>query len=368
MTCPSIPLGDNATVTAALAAIDCQVNQGVAAAFGRLFAAGGVFSLALTALLTIYVALLAFGFLTGRTRLTLPELAPKAVVLVLTLTFATSWQAYHVVIHGLLSAGPDQIAAALMGGSEGATLAFTSRLDALFAQVLDAAQGVSALDAEVAQNVDMAKKLIWFSGLTLLFSTLGLLVAARVVLALLLGLGPLFVVLALFSATRGLFEAWLRTTVAMAFAPMLIVLGGAGVMSLLGPLVAAIAHNPADAAETLRPIVMLSLGAGVYALLLVAAACTAISLTHGWRLGAAVPAQPALADNARASTPAERTAILSQTQDRNAELIAAVVRDRAPPLAARAAVDPLPPEPVSMRRPRPRRVGLGRTYRKTNAA
>lgn len=369
MTCPAIPLGDSATVTAALASIDCQVNQGVAAAYAQLFASGGAFGLALTALLTIYIALLAFGFLTGRTRLTLPELAPKAIVLVLTLTFATSWQAYHVVIHGLLSAGPDQIAAVLMGSSQGATQAFTSRLDALFAQVLDAANGVNALDPETAPNADTAKKLIWFSGLTLLFSTLGLLVATRVILAVLLGLGPLFVVLALFGATRGLFEAWLRTTVAMAFAPMLIVLGGAGVMSLLGPLVAAIVQDPAGAAETLRPIVMLFLGAGVYTLLLVAAAWTAIGLTRGWRLSAgAGAAQPVLADNARAPATMEPTAILSHGHERNAELIAAVVRERAPPFAPRLATEPPPLEPASMRRPRARRIGLGRSYRKTNAA
>ncbi len=368
MTCPSIPLGDGATVTAALAAIDCQVNQGVASAYARLFASGGAFSLALTALLTIYVALIAFGFLTGRTRLTLPEMAPKAVALALVLTFATSWQAYHVVIHGLLSAGPDQIAAVLMGGSQGATHAFTSRLDALFAQVLDAARSVSALDPTASENLGLAKNLIWLSGLTLLFTTLGLLVATRVILALLLGLGPLFVVLALFNATRGLFEAWLRTTVAFSFAPMLIVLGGAGAMSLLGPMIEAIVADPAGAVQTLRPVVMLFLGSGVYALLLAAAAWTAVSLTRGWRLRSEAAGQPAAADDTRTSAATERTAIVSHAHDRNSQLLAAVVRDQAPPPPPQIVMDTPRLEPASMRRPRPRRIGLGRSYRKTDAA
>jgi type IV secretion system protein VirB6 len=365
LTCSAIPIGDAATITAALSSIDCQVNQGVASAYGRLFATGGIFGVALTALLTIYVALIAFGFLTGRMRMTLPALAPKAVTLALVLTFATSWQAYDVVIHGLLTAGPDQIAATFMGASGGATHAFTSRLDVLFAHTIEAAQSVSALNPEAAQNAGIAKSLVWASGLTLLFTTLGLLVAARVILALLLGLGPVFVVLALFDMTRGLFDAWLRTTVAVAFAPMLIVLAGSGVMALLAPMIAAIVQDPADAVQTLRPIVMLFLGVAIYVLLLIAAVWTAISLTRGWRPRAATVPGDALPDNDQIGAP-ERTAIISQPRDRNSELITAIVRERAPVLPPPVALDSPPLDPASLRRPRPRRIGLGRSYR-TNA-
>jgi type IV secretion system protein VirB6 len=366
LTCPAIPIGDTATITSVLSSIDCQVNQGVASAYGRLFATGGVFSVALTALLTIYVALVAFGFLTGRTRMTLPALAPKAVALALVLTFATSWQAYDVVIHGLLTAGPDQIAATFMGAPDGATHAFTSRLDVLFARVVEAAQSVSALNPEAAQNAGIAKPLVWASGLTLLFTTLGLLVAARVILALLLGLGPVFVVLALFDVTRGLFDAWLRTTVAVAFAPMLIVLAGSGVMALLAPMIAAIVQDPAGAVQSLRPIVMLLLGVAIYALLLTAATWTAISLTRGWRPRVAAAASDALPNDER-TTASERMAFVPHARDRNSELIAAIVRERAPALPPPVALDSPQLDPASLRRPRPRRIGLGRSYR-TDAA
>jgi type IV secretion system protein VirB6 len=361
VTCPAIPVDESATITQVLTAIDCQVTSGVGSAYARLFASGGAFSAALTGCLAIFVGLLALGLLTGRTQLTLPSLAPKAAALVLVVTFATSWQAYQVVFHGLLSAGPDQIAAAMMGGSSGATQAFTSRLDALFAHVVEATQAIGTLEAETAPNVRTATDLLWFSALTLLFSTVGLLVAARIILALLLALGPVFLVLALFDNTRGLFEAWLRTTVSFALAPMLIVLGGSAVVSALGPMIEAVVENPAASVETLRPIMALALGAGVYALLLAVAAWTAISLTRGWRLRSGARAEATSVVGA-ASSPAPQAGAALHARDRTSDLVATLIRERAPQPTAHT--PPPTPDLRPTRRTNARRIGLGQSYRK----
>lgn len=365
MSCPSIPIGDDATMSGALAAIDCQVNAGVASAYGRLFAAGGAFSIGLTAVLTIYVALLAFGFMTGRTRLTLPSMTPKVIALCLVLTFATSWQAYHVVVHGLLSRGPDQIAAVLMGASGSAAQAFAARLDALFAHAIEAAQAIGAVQDAPVENLRTAHQLIWFSALTLLLSTAGMLVAAKIILALLMAIGPIFVVLALFASTRGLFEAWLRTTLSFALAPMLIVLGGGGVMAALGPVIDAIAADPGGSVENLRPIVLLFLGSIVYAVLIGAAAWTAVALTRGWRLARNEAAETPAAEPAKAATaaPAAILAPAAAEHERTTTLIAAITRSHADhtsaPVLALPAPDASPHRTVDRRR-----IGLGQSFRK----
>ena len=54
----------------------------------------------------------------------------------------------------------------------------------------------------------------------MLFSTLGLVLTAKVVLALLLALGPVFAALLLFEQTRGMFDGWLRAAFAFAFIPL----------------------------------------------------------------------------------------------------------------------------------------------------
>lgn len=364
MRCPALPIGDDASLSTTLSAIDCQLNAGIAGAYGRLFASGGALGLALTSLLTIYIAVLAFGLLTGRTRLTLPALAPKAAALCLVLTFATSWQAYHAVIHTLLSAGPDQIAAIVLGARDGATHAFAGRIDALFNGVIEASKAVSDANQGDAPGSGHANGLMWFSALELLLSTVGLLVVSRVLLAILLAVGPVFVVLALFSNTRGLFEAWLRTTLAFALTPMLVVLGGGAVLTALNPIIGVITADPAGATQTLRPIVMLFVGVNVYAVLVLVAAWTAFSLTRGWKTPSAqaVSAETAHAGAGAANAPmtAPHTA-----RDRATELATILMRERHTTNAA--SFLPAPPLDTAPKTALRRRVGLGQTFRKASA-
>ncbi len=376
MTCAPVSIDPDATLTATLGVLDCHVSTAVAAGYGRLFGAGGAFGMALTGVLTIYVALLGLGLITGRTRLTLAALTPKALALGLVLTFATAWPAYQTVVYGLLTGGPDQIASAFMGAGSGATQAFAARLDGLFNAALEAASAVSAVSK--SPNLALATGLVWAGALILLLATLGLLVITRLVLAVLLALGPLFLVFALFDGSRGLFEGWLRTTVAFALAPMLVVLGGSGVVAVLTPLISVISDDPVRAVSELRPVVSLFLASVVYAALILTLMGVALALTRGWRVrpqtsllhqatGAAIATAHAAAHGGvvaeQAAGPAGRT-------DRIADTAAAVLREsgrsadgRARTVAENLAGAALPAPATG---PSARRIeGLGRTFRTT---
>jgi type IV secretion system protein VirB6 len=376
--CPAILPGGDAGLAAGIGALDCQINAAVTLGYGRLFGQGGAFGAALTTLLTVYVAFIAYGLITGRTRLTLPTMTPKILALGLVLTFATAWPAYQAMVYDLLTKGPDQVASAFLGAHGGATQAFAGRLDALFAQVAEVAQAVGALGHGPSGDGQVAVKLVWASAITLLVSTVGLLVVSRIVLAVLLALGPVFIVLALFDRTRGLFEGWLRTTTALAFTPMLLVLGGSGVLASLSPVIAAIADDPAAAVADLRPIMTLFLGAIVYALLLIALAWTAVSLTRGWslKLGRGEPSSsPATpggghAHDARPTVGSTATTTSNpvQADGRVSDLIAAVLRDATPAEAGRVVITPPPvadlaPRPGSAVPVRARVEGLGQSFR-----
>ncbi len=71
----------------------------------------------------------------------------------------------------------------------------------------------------------------------LLVGTVGVLVTAKVALAALLALGPVFIVLSLFRGTRGLFEGWLKAVVSFALVPLFTVLIGGGALTLIAPLI-----------------------------------------------------------------------------------------------------------------------------------
>jgi type IV secretion system protein VirB6 len=288
-TCPGF---DDQTlgVAHALASVDCRVGLVVTSSYGRLFGQDGVFGAVLTMLLTLYVAFIALGLMTGRTRLTLSGMAPKMLAIGLVLTFATSWPAYHAVVYGLLVGGPEQIATALAGGS-GSSASFAMRLDELLGRFADLARalgddtpGASRALGPLA-GPQMAAALVWISGMLILLGSAGALVLTRIVLALLLAIGPVFVVLALFRQTRGLFEGWLRTSLLFALAPTLTVLAGSAAIALLGPLIDAIADDPAAAVADLRPILELFMGSVVYVGLIGMMMWTSASLVHGWRFG-----------------------------------------------------------------------------------
>ncbi len=371
--CPAILQGD-AGVAAGMNALDCQINAVVTLGYGRMFAPGGVFGATLTSLLTLYVAFIAFGLITGRTRLTLPSMTPKVLTLGLILTFVTAWPAYQAVVYGLLTKGPDQIASAFLGGQAGggATRAFADRLDGLFEQMTDVAQAVSSQGQANAPNVQAAIKLTWASALILLISTAGLLIVSRIVLAVLLALGPVFIVLALFARTRGLFEGWLKTATALAFTPMLLVLGGSGVLAALSPVIAAIADDPTAAIGEMRPILILFLGSVIYALLLAALVWTAVSLTRGWslKLGGEPSASPDVSLQAISNTEraAGAQAIVAQgaMSSRIASIATSVQREANAVSASRVEIinprnDPVAASPAASTRPRTE--GLGQTFR-----
>lgn len=242
-------LTENATFGAApaLRAVDCLANETAGAAFGRLFGSGGALMPALTIVLTLYIAFFAISLLTGRSRLGISALTPRALTLGLVLTFATSWVAYQGVFWNLAVGAPDQLAGILTGTSGSATRIFADKLDIIFAAIAQAADmvspaapaaqnGAAPVAQAAAQGSFTGANLMWLAALLLLLGTVGVLVTARIALAVLLAVGPVFVVFALFPGTRGLCAGWLRGVVMTAITPLFVVVGGSLMLELIVPV------------------------------------------------------------------------------------------------------------------------------------
>jgi len=251
--CEELATSASAGVAPALRAVDCLANETAASAFGRLFGSvggggGGAMLPALTILLTLYIAFFAISLLTGRSRIGISALTPRMMTLGLVLTFATSWAAWQGVVWNLAIGAPDQLASVMMGTKGSATQLFADRLDMIFVAISQAADaaGVGATQGSGAQATAPAaaavagsftpSSLMWLAALLLLLGTVGVLVTARIALGVLLAIGPVFVVLALFSGTRGLFAGWLRGLVLTAVTPLFVVVGGSMMLELMVPL------------------------------------------------------------------------------------------------------------------------------------
>jgi len=283
-------------VAPALRAVDCLAAETTAAAFGRLFGGQGSLAPALTILLTLYIAFFAVSLLLGRSRLSISALSPRMLTLGLVLTFATSWMAYQGVMWNLATGAPDQIASVLTGSRGSATQIFADRIDMLFAAIGDIAQtanaGEQARAAAAAQGAQGAAQaaasgsftpanLMWISALLLLLGTVGVLVTARIALAVLLAVGPVFVVLALFSGTRGLTAGWLRGVVLTAVTPLFVVLGGGIMIELLVPVVQVLGGPDGINGRAALALFMI---AAVHIALMIMVMKVAGTMVAGWRV------------------------------------------------------------------------------------
>ncbi|MDY7098492.1 MAG: type IV secretion system protein [Pseudomonadota bacterium] len=221
-----------AGVSAALTAVDCIASQVSEQAFGRIFGADGQMALVLTMLLIFYVAFFGISLMLGRSNLSIRALVPRMMTLGLVLTFATSFAAFSTVFYNLFVETPDWLAGVLTGSEGSATAVFATKLDIVFLAVQQASNGQTDI------NMFSPPGMMWMGAMLLLLGTVGLLVTARIGLAILLAVGPIFVVMALFNGTRGLFVGWLKGMVMLALVPVFAVVGGSIMLEMAVPILA----------------------------------------------------------------------------------------------------------------------------------
>lgn len=288
--CPALTPQDP-LVRGLLGVVDCNVQTMAHGGYSALFAPSAAFAGVLTAALVIYIALIGYRLMLGRSAMGVGDFALTAVKLGAVLALATQWATYQSVVYDTLFHGPEQLATSVLDGMQpqgsqfrgnvfvGLQRAFDdlSAGAASFAnptpQLGASSSGSTALAAAAAASTPTAGQQV--SGLLsansfgalmlvataalLLISTLGVLLAAKIVLGVLLGVGPVFIALLLFDATRGLFEGWLRATLGFALAPLMATLLTGVALTLLEPSLVEMEALRAQGIFMLEPVYTVTL-------------------------------------------------------------------------------------------------------------
>lgn len=278
--CPS-GIAADALARDVLASADCLISGQVQQGYATLLAPGGTFAVALTIALTIYVALFGYRLMLGLTSLTLGEVVPHFVKIGIVFALVTSWASYQTVVFDTLFHGPEQLADVIVqqAAAPGTTSSdVLTALQEVFTRLTDAASDAwgqtppvpvhAAAAAPVAPVVpgvvtavtppaapaaatlpplgppQFVAALLWISALVMMAASVGVLLVVRIVLALLLLLGPVFIAFALFRSTRGLAEGWLRVTVKFALVPLFVLPLVAVAVAILAPLAAGLDGLP----------------------------------------------------------------------------------------------------------------------------
>lgn len=222
-------------VGSVVAWVDCR-TLGLGEDAFRALGPGSPFGMALTGLLTIYVALIGYRLLLGGA-LTVREGMFAALKIGLVLALATQWPAWRVLVYDVATRTPEAAAAGFLrssGLNSGGSDLIAARVDGVngaLAQVVSTSTSTSAKpqlpgtpppEPTLAALSEAARASANSAIGTLVVTALAGLAGVRIVMGFLLAIGPLLIACLLFEASRGLFMGWLRALAGTFFAAMAI--------------------------------------------------------------------------------------------------------------------------------------------------
>jgi len=208
--------------------------------FGAVAATIGTLAIAGSTLVVIGLfinMMLQYKSVDGRTAFWL------AVKLIFVSVFATNWVQFNIISNAILN-GIDSIAGSLVasvgGGAPGPSGTFAEEFDSLIEEL------GAYLNAAGSQLNWMAGAMLDILGVVLL-SLLGglaafIVVASRLMIALLIGMAPVMIFLTLFDVTKDYFARWLSALISFAIYPVVV----AGVFATVTGVSAALINELGD--------------------------------------------------------------------------------------------------------------------------
>lgn len=227
--CPAVPAGAG-FISSMTGYIDCQAQVLGTGAWSALAAPGSTLQLVLTGFLTIFIALIGYNLLLGRS-MSVRGGTLAAIKIGAIFALATSWPAYRTLVYDLVTDGPSQLVTEVgpAAGAVGADGTLTQRLDgvdAAMSQLAVLGTGPLPPESQDSRGVYVAPppfagfNAFALGGSRILFelTALGGLGIVRIVSGLMLALGPFFIAFLMFESTRSLFEGWVRVLAGAALA------------------------------------------------------------------------------------------------------------------------------------------------------
>lgn len=385
--CAQLP-ADAPLVEGLLGSVDCRAHDLAQTGYGLLSAPGSPVGLLLTGFLTLYVVFIGYRLLLGRGGLRVGDATLSVIKIGVVLALATNWALFQTLVYDLLTKAPAEVGGLLLGGLQGQP----SNPFAILQDAFDGLQKSAALMASRAGPGAAAMQsgpgfgafALNTGAMTLMLSTLGVLLASKVVLAILLALAPLIAGLALFEATRGLVEGWLKAMIALALTPLMVTLALSLELAMMTPALRALAEARAGqqfAAFDASPAVMVLVLSLVFALVVLLAIVALGVIAGGLRLprglaGAAWADRNATAEAPRYASanvePMSRAATIaaaavaldrrdqsSSSSDPVASRTLTVVSDRGDTIQATYTASTAPLGQSHRRTPSPRRAASG---------
>ena len=324
--------------TRLLADTDCQAYGLVERGYAALSQPGSTISIALTGLLVIAVALFGYRLLLGR-GIILRDAMDLTIKIGVVLLIATSWESWQALAYHGLARAPSEVARDML-----VAIGAPSPLDSL-QKTLDSltAAGVgyrtrAGIASPLVGGPAAAAAVLNIAAVLLTLATVGILVAARVVLAVLLAIAPAMAGFLLFDSTRGIAQNWLGAMAAAAIAPLFVLLIAAIEFAILGPMIERLLAEQAAGTFENSAVMPIGLVTIVFGIAMIAGVRAGARISRGIRLkrGSAAPSIQVDATTSPASE-RERNLLIAEAQARPRVAVALenIARRDAPPPSTR---------------------------------
>ena len=321
MACPGIG-PEGSFLTGVMGYVDCQAQTIGQGGYQALAAPGSMIWLAMTGVLTIFVALFGYRMILGQV-LTVRESVVAAAKIGVVLLLATSWPAFRTIAYDVTMHGPAELAARLSDssyqpGSSDRMVTGLQQIDDGLIELMTIGTGKPPNANEIVgptqpltpaqqqQQLQHLKQLqdrpTWDPGreaamvgegrTVYLVSVLTAFAAVRTVAGLLLALAPFFALFLLFDFTRGLFVGWVRGLVGAFLAAIATTIIFGIEIALVRPWLAGVLiERRAGIATPSAPVELLVLGL-VFALTLLAALIASARVAQGLSVPLAIRSAP----------------------------------------------------------------------------
>jgi type IV secretion system protein VirB6 len=251
--CPALASGET-FVSSLFLHIDCQAEAIGTYGYQALASPGSPISLALTGLLTIFIALFGLRIALGQPP-ALPDVVIGVVRIGVVLLIATSWPAFRTVVYAVIVESPAQLSAVIgrsagLPGGQTELVTHLQASDAAMARLITVGSGRNDLSSRPPQSAAGSSEAprgpisddVAFGSARVLFlsSAIAAHAVVRITAGLLLALAPLFAGLLLFDMARGLFAGWLRALIFTLLASVLTTVVIGVELALLDPWLAGV--------------------------------------------------------------------------------------------------------------------------------
>ncbi|MBL4886801.1 MAG: type IV secretion system protein [Planctomycetaceae bacterium] len=225
-------------------------------------------------------------------RFAVNDLIVNTLKIIILLLIATEWDTFFLLVYNMATDLPSDIAGQIMTGAANATPGAVASDDTsanlILSNFYDRALVVVTQILEGARWYEVGKYfyafIIWFGALALSGYAAMLIVLSKIAVAILLSIGPLFILLLIFANTRSLFEGWLRTLLNYAVIPIFVYALLALLLTISDPPLVSLENNTTGSSNTLSYIGAFIFVSFVSVLLLMQVMNIAASITGGLSL------------------------------------------------------------------------------------